>query len=79
MLIFYRKFLGGAAGVVAPLTDSLKGPGKFLPWSPALVFAFHSAKDLLASVPELVHPRPHVDASDSPVDSVLQQLLQESV
>ena len=28
MLNFYRKFLRGAAGVLAPLTDALKGAGK---------------------------------------------------
>ena len=30
MLNFYWKFLRGAAGVLAPLTDTLKGPGKSL-------------------------------------------------
>ena len=64
-----------------PLTDALKGPGKSLVWSPALVSAFLHAKDLFASVPELVHPLPGtqislaVDASDSQMGSVLQQLL----
>ena len=42
------------------------------------------AKDLLTSVPELVHPRPGaqvslaIDASDSHVGSILQQLLDGS-
>ena len=49
-----RKLLCGAAGVLAPLTDALKGPGKSLTWSPALDSAFCHAKDLLVSVPELV-------------------------
>ena len=84
MLKFYRKFPHGAAGVLAPLTDALRGPGKSLIWSPGLDSAFHHAKDLLASVPELVHPCPGaqiflaVDASDSHVGSVLQQLLDGS-
>ena len=56
MLNFSRKFLRGAAGVLAPLTDALRGPGKSLYWSPALDSAFCHAKDLLAHVPELVHP-----------------------
>ena len=30
MVNFYRKFLRGAARVLAPLTDALKGPGKSL-------------------------------------------------
>ena len=35
MLNFYRKFLNGAAGVLAllTLTDALKGPCKSLTWS----------------------------------------------
>ena len=84
MLNFYRKFLLGAAGVLAPLTDALKGPGKSLSWSLALDSAFLRAKDLLASVPELVHPCPGaqislvVYASDSHVGFVLQQLLDGS-
>ena len=65
MLNFYRKFLHGTAGVLAPLTDALKGPGNFLTWSPALDSAFQSAKDLLASVPQLVHPRPGAQISCS--------------
>ena len=84
MLNFYRKFLCEAAGVLAPFTDDLKGPGKSLSWSTALKSAFRRAKDPLASVPELVHPRPGaqislaVDASDSHVGSVLEQLLDGS-
>ena len=81
MFNFYRKFLSRAAYILAPLTDALKGPGKSLFWSLALEWAFHCANYLLASVPELVHPRPGaqislaVDASESHVGSVLQQLL----
>ena len=56
MVNFYRKFLRGAARVLAPLTDALKGPGKSLIWTPILKAAFRHAKDLLIKVPELTHP-----------------------
>ena len=84
MLNFYRKFLHKAAGVLAPLKGALKGSGKSLTWSLALDSTFQRAKDLLALVPELFHPRPDtsislaVDASDSHIGSVLQQLLDGS-
>ena len=61
--------------------DALKGLGKSLSWSPALGSAFNRAKDLLSSVPELVHPQPdapislYVDASDTHLGAVIQQLL----
>ena len=55
MVNFYRKFLPGAARVLVSLTDTLKGPGKSLTWSPVLDFAFTKAKDFLSSVLELVH------------------------
>ena len=32
MLNFYRKFLCRAAGVLTPLTDALRSPGKSLSW-----------------------------------------------
>ena len=76
---FYRKFLQGAARVLAPLTDTLKGPGKTLTWTPDREAAFRHAKDLFIKVPELTHPRPSalisiaVDSSDSHVGAVLQQ------
>ena len=76
---FYRKFLRGAARVLASLTDDLKGPGKFLVWTLVLEAAFCHAKDLLITVPELIHPQPSapislaVDASDSHIGAVLQQ------
>ena len=63
MLNFYRKFICGAAGVLDPLMDSLKGPGKSLTWSPALDSPFCRAKNLLASVPELMHPCPGAQIS----------------
>ena len=84
MLELLPKVSLGAAGVLAPLTDTLRGPGKFLTRSPALDSAFRHTKDLLISVPELVHPHPGaqislaVNASDSHVASVLQQILDGS-
>ena len=84
MLNFYRKFLRGAARVLAPLVDTLKGPGKSLTWSPVLDSAFTRAKAVLSSVPELVHSLPDapislsVDASDTHLGAVLQQLLDGS-
>ena len=56
MVNFYRKFLLGAARVLAPLTDDLKGSSKSLTWTPLLDAAFRHAKDLLIKVPELSHP-----------------------
>ena len=81
---FYRKFLRGAARVLAPLTDALKGPGKTLTWTPDLKAAFGHAKDLLIKVPELTHPSPSapisiaVDSSDSHVGAVLQQRIHDA-
>ena len=36
MINFYRRFLRNPAQVLAPLTNTLKGPGKSLLWSPEL-------------------------------------------
>ena len=48
MINFYRKFLCGAACVLAPLMDAFKGPGKSLTWFSVLDSAFAMAKDLLS-------------------------------
>ena len=77
MINFCRKFLHGAARVIAPLTDALKGPGKAISWSQLMDSAFRKAKKLLLSVPELVHPQSNasisltVDAPDSHIRAVL--------
>jgi len=79
MVNFYRKFLGGAARVLDPLTDALKGYGKSLTCSPHLEASFHHAKDHHIQVPDLIHSHPSalisldVDALDSHVGPVLQQ------
>ena len=84
MINFNRKFLHGVACALVPLMDTLKGSGKSLTWSPVLESAFARAKDLLSSVPELVHPRPNalvslaVDAFDTHLGAVHQQLLNGS-
>ena len=43
MLNFYRKFIKNAALILAPLTNTLKGPGKLLDWTPPLDAAFRRA------------------------------------
>ena len=63
ILNFYRKFLPVAEGVLDPLTNALKGPGKSLDWLPQLDSAFNRTKVLLTSVPELTHPRPDARSS----------------
>jgi len=84
---FYRKFIKGAAKLLAPLTDALKGSKsskKVLVWSPEMLSAFSAAKSILLSVPTLIHPVPGapvslaVDASDTHVGAVLQQQVQGS-
>ena len=84
MINFYRKFLRGAARVLAPLTNALKGTGKTLTWTSDLEAAFRHAEDLLIKVPELTHPRPSapisidMDSSDSHVGAVLQQRIEDA-
>jgi hypothetical protein len=80
MINFYRRFLPGIAGTLQPLTDLLRGNPKTLAWSEAAATAFAAGKAALASCTKLVHPTPGavislaVDASDSHVGGVLQQL-----
>ena len=68
-----------AAGVLAPLTNALKGPGKSLVWSEDLNSSFIKSKQLLLAVPSLVYPVPQapislaVDASNTHIRAVLQQ------
>ena len=71
MLNFYRKFIKNAVLILAPLTKAPKGPGKLLDWTLPLNAAFHCTRDILSTVPILVHPVPGVpislavDASDT--------------
>jgi hypothetical protein len=80
MINFYRRFLPGIAGVLQPLTDLLRGSPKKLLWSDTAAAAFVAGKAALAKCTVLVHPTPDatislaVDASDTHVGGVLQQL-----
>jgi len=80
MINFYRRFLPGIAGILRPLTDLLRGNPKKLLWSDLASAAFAAGKAALVSCTALAHPSPNavvslaVDASDSHVGGVLQQL-----
>jgi hypothetical protein len=77
---FYRRFLPKIAATLSPLTDLLRGNPKTLDWSADAADAFSAAKAALVSAVPLSHPVPGatlslaVDASDSHVGGVLQQL-----
>jgi len=80
MVNFYRRFIRGAAGLLRPLTDVLRGGTKGqLSWSAEMKAAFAASKVQLAQVARLAHPDPAaelvlaVDASDHHVGAVLQQ------
>ena len=84
MVNYYRRFLKSAAPVLKPLTDATRGPGgrnTKIPWSAEMATAFGAAKTALANAAVLVHPSHTadislaVDASDSHVGGVLQQLI----
>jgi hypothetical protein len=80
MINFYRRFLPKIAATLRPLTDLLRGNPKSLDWSAAAAEAFSAAKAALVAAVPLSHPAPGatlslaVDASDSHVGGVLQQL-----
>jgi hypothetical protein len=80
MINFYRRFLPKIAATLRPLTDLLRGSPKVLEWSAAAAEAFQAAKSALVAAVPLSHPAPGatislaVDASDSHVGGVLQQL-----
>jgi hypothetical protein len=80
---FYRRFLPKAAAMLRRLMDALQGPGgkkSKLLWSAEMISAFQQIKQQLCTAATLVHPDPAacislaVDASDSHVGAVLQQL-----
>jgi len=79
---FYRRFVVGAARILKPFTELLKGspkPTSPVVWSQALESAFVSAKAALSASTCLAHPAPgaelslHVDASDHHIGAALQQ------
>jgi hypothetical protein len=78
---FYRRFIPAAAQILRPLTDALRGPNKSrLSWTPDMENAFLRAKQAVCTATMLAHPDPAaplslaVDASDSHVGGVLQQM-----
>ena len=83
MLNFYRKFIKNTALILAPLTNPLKDPGKLLDWTPPLDAAFRHARDILSTMPILVHPIPGapvslaVDVSNTHGGGVLLQSAQQ--
>ena len=52
--IYYITLPRNATQILAPLTNALKGPDKFLLWTEDLNSAFVLAKNLLAAVPFLI-------------------------
>jgi hypothetical protein len=77
---FYRRFFPGAACILLPLTDALRGGRKSkLVWSEDMATAVSSAKLAVCQATRLSHPDTQasvslaVDASDSHVGAVLQK------
>ena len=55
---FYRRFIHGAAGLLHPLTEALKGKPSALTWNLEMNQSFAAAKSVLADIPTLVHHDP---------------------
>jgi hypothetical protein len=78
MVNFYRR--PRIAATLQPLTDLLRGNPKTLEWTASAADAFTAAKAALVAAVPLSHPAPGatlglaVDASDTHVGGVLQQL-----
>jgi len=79
---FYRRFIPGAAGILLPLTSSLRGGvggHTPVPWTTDMLLAFANIKQSLASAVSLAHPAADavlvlvVDASATHVGAALQQ------
>jgi Reverse transcriptase (RNA-dependent DNA polymerase)/RNase H-like domain found in reverse transcriptase len=80
MVNFYRRFFRGAAAVLRPLTEAIRGGQKVsLTWTAEMQAAFRASKEALVAAAELAHPLPGavlslaVDASGSHCGAVLQQ------
>ncbi len=78
MVNFYRRFLPGAAKLLKPLTDCLRGVPKgttIISWEASMEKSFESAKQLLASAARLAYPVDAylLDASATHVGACLQQ------
>ena len=79
---FYRKFVRGAAAILKPLSDILKGSPNCraaVEWTPPRVAAFKAAKAALQRAASLAYPQQDaqlvlmVDASATHVGAALQQ------
>jgi cleavage and polyadenylation specificity factor subunit 1 len=77
---FYRRFIPGAAGILRPLSDALRGQGRSKwQWSPTMEAAFEKGKEAVCRATQLAHPDPEAeislaaDASDTHIGAVLQQ------
>ncbi|XP_059839191.1 protein yippee-like 1 isoform X1 [Hypanus sabinus] len=82
MVNFYHHFLPSAARIMRPLYTLTSGKGKDITWDEEAVAAFVKAKEASADTAMLVHPRTDVptaltvDASDTAVGGVLEQLIE---
>ena len=66
---FYRRFLRGAAGILKPLTDVLKGgPRGVLPWTAEMKQAFAVSKQAVYNAVEFAHPAEHAEEISLAVD-----------
>jgi hypothetical protein len=77
---FYRRFIPGAARILLPLTNALRGGKRAkLLWTADMDTVFQQAKTAVCQATRLCHPDPHasvslaVEASESHVGAVLQQ------
>lgn len=81
MVTFYHRFVPSAARIMEPLFKILAGKPKELSWDDTATAAFGKAKEALAKATMLVHPQSNapmaltVDASDTAVGGVLEQLI----
>ena len=80
MINFYGRFIKGAALLLKPLTDALRGSQKSkLEWNEEMEKAFQLSKQKLSACVQLAHPDPSaeivlaVDASGMHIGAVLQQ------
>ena len=82
MINFYHRFFPAASKIMHPLFSAISGkPTDSVQWTDAMVAAFTSTKNALASTTQLCHPEEGaetaitVDASDTTLGGVLQQHL----
>ena len=82
MVNFYRRFIRGAAGVLKPLTDALRGAGgkaTKVEWSTQMLQTFERSKQQIVAVTHLAHPGKKVklalsvNASSTHIGAALQQ------